>query len=252
MGAALRVETRKLCRSRVALVASLLMVVLVPLLAYLLVQASSGVGVLAAKGQALVDGEGWEAYLGAFAQVAAAALFVGGGVVVSWVFGREHADRTFGALFSLPVSREVAGAKHVVLLGWLLAVSVSVVTVAVVLGAVVGVDGASALPPLDGVLRSLVVATSTMLLALPVALVASAGRGYLPGIGAVVVVLAVAQVSVLLGGGGWFPFAVPGLWAVADGTVLPVPGAGQVGLAALTVLAGAAATVRWWSRAEVR
>lgn len=254
MEAALRVEARKLRRSRVVLVASLLQVVLVPLLAFLLVRvaAGEGTGVLAGKGELLVTGEGWDAYLGALGQVAAAALFVGAGVVAAWVFGREHADGTFGALFSLPVSRgDIARAKLVVLAVWALLVSVAVVAVAAGIGVVGAVDTTSVLPPLSGLVRLLVVASSTMLLAVPVSLIASVGRGYLPAIGAVVVVLAVAQVSVLLGAGGWFPFAVPGLVAVADGATVTMPSAAQGALAVLTVIAGAGATVAWWSRAEV-
>lgn len=253
MGAALRVEAVKLRRSRVVQVASLLQVLLVPLLALLLVRAAgSGVGVLAGKGELLVAGEGWEGYLSALGQVTAAALFVGAGVVVGWVFGREHADRTFGALFALPTSRgDVARAKLVVLVAWALAVSAGVVAVAAVLGIATGVDAASTMPPASGLLVLLAVAASTTLLALPVALVASVGRGYLPAVGAVIVVVATAQFSVLLGAGGWFPFAVPGLLAVADGTTIPLPGPAQVALAVATVVAGAWATVAWWDHAEV-
>lgn len=253
MLAALRVEGRKLGRSRVVLVASVLQVVLVPLLSLLMVRAAgSGVGVLAGKGELLVSGEGWEGYLGVVGQVAAAALFVGAGVVIAWVFGREHAEGTFGALFSLPVSRgHVAAAKLVVVVLWVVALGVGVVAATAVLGAVAGVDPAATLPRAGGLLRLLLVATSTMLLGVPVALVASVGRGYLPAIGAVVVVLATAQVSVFLGAGAWFPFAVPGLLAVADGTAIPVPGPGPIALAVLTVLLSAAATVAWWRRAEV-
>ena len=253
MDAALVVEARKLRRSRVVQVATALQVVLVPLLAFLLVRSvGTGVGMLAAKGELLVTGEGWDAYLGALAQVTAAGLFVGAGVVVAWIFGREHADRTFGALFALPTSRgDVARAKLVVAVVWIAVVSVGVGAVAAALGVVGGIDAAQPMPPVAGTLRLLVVCSSTMVLATPVAWVASVGRGYLPAIGAIVVVLAVAQVTVFLGAGAWFPFSVPGVFAVADGTTILPPGPAEVVLAALTVAGGAWATVAWWSRAEV-
>lgn len=253
MHVALLVEARKLARSRVVATATALQVIGVPVLAWLLVRAASadGVGPLAAKGQLLVIGEGWDAYVAALGQVGAAALFVGAGVVVAWIFGREHADRTFGALFALPVGRgAVAGAKLVVAAAWALAVAVGVAAVAALLGVVGGVEPGVA-PPVGGVALVLVVAASTMLMALPVAIVASAGRGYLPAVGAIVVVLAVAQVSVFLGVGGWFPFAVPGLMAVADGTTIPVPHAGQLALAVAAVVTGGGATIAWWQHAEV-
>ncbi len=157
MLAALQVEGRKLRRSRVVLVASVLQVVLVPLLSLLMVRAAgSGVGVLAGKGELLVSGEGWQGYLGVVGQVAAAALFVGAGVVIAWVFGREHAEGTFGALFSLPVSRgHVAAAKLAAVVVWVVAVGVGIVAATAVLGAVAGVDPAATRPPGGGVLRLL-------------------------------------------------------------------------------------------------
>jgi ABC-2 type transport system permease protein len=61
------------------------------------------------------------------------------------------------------------------------------------------------------------VAILAALLALPTGYVASAGRGYLPAIGALIVVIAISQVVVLFGTGGWVPSAVPGLLAVGGG-----------------------------------
>lgn len=253
MGAALTVEGRKLRRSRVVVVASAVQVLAVPLLAFVLVRAAAadGVGLLAGKGEVLVVGTGWEAYLAVLGQVAAAALFVGAGVVVAWAFGREHADRTFGALFALAVSRaDMARAKVTVLVVWVLVVAAGVVAVALAVGFLGQVEPGRG-PSLGMVARVGAVAVWTMLLALPIGLVASAGRGYVPAFGAVIGVVAVAQVLVFLGAGGWFPFAVPGLFAVAGTGLVAAPGPAQFGLVALTVVAGCWGTIRWWARAEV-
>ena len=254
MRTALAVEWWKVRRAPVVLVATLLMVLLVPLLglAMVLVVGGDGVGALAAKADMLMTGDGWVGYLGVVGQVAAAAMFVGAGVVVAWVFGREHVEGTFAALFASAVPRgAVATAKLVVVALWALAVALGVTAVALVAGllADVGAEPLGVVAPALG--RLLVVAASTTLLAIPVAWVASVGRGYLPAIGAVILVVAVAQVAVLLGAGSWFPFAVPGLVAVAGAPGVPSPGAVGVGLAVLSVAAGAAATVRWWRRAEI-
>lgn len=254
MAPALSVEVGKLRRSYVVLVASVLQVLLVPLLAFALVRvaATGGVGVLAGKSQALVAGTGWDAYLGALGQIAAAGLFVGTGVVVSWIFGREHAEGTFGALFACAVPRRaVARAKILATSAWVVVVAGGVLGVAVLVGVMGGVGEGRTLPPANGLGRSAAVILFALLLTLPIGLVASVGRGYLPAIGAVIVIVAAAQILVVLGVGGWFPFAVPGLLAVASEEVVAAPGPAQLALAGLTPLVGAWATIRWWARAEV-
>lgn len=254
MKAALTVEWWKVRRAPVVLAATSLMGLFVPLLGLAMVLAASrdGAGALAAKADVLLTGDGWVGYLGVVGQVAAAAMFVGAGVVVAWVFGREHVEGTFAALYASAVPRgTVALAKLVVVAVWAVAVAVLVTVVALVAGLLADVGPESGSVIASGLVRVLVVATSTTLLAVPVGYVASVGRGYLPAIGAIVVVLAMAQVVVLLGAGAWFPFAVPGLLAVSGAPGVPTPSVLGIVLAVVTVVGGATLTVRWWHRAEV-
>ncbi|MFH1331263.1 MAG: ABC transporter permease [Actinomycetota bacterium] len=250
---ALAVEFLKVRRSPVTWVTGILMVVLCPALcvAFVSVVEGSGEGsLLAAKVQALVSGTGWVAYAGLLHQFAATALFVGFGVVVIWCFGREFSDRTVGSLFDLPVSRgSIATAKIVVIVGWGVAVSVVLVVLATALGAeVLGrPDG----PALGEMVKLLGVAALTALVTLPLALPASVGRGYLPGIGVMVLLLISAQVAVLFGSGAWYPIAAPGLWAVSGQREAIRVTALQLSLVPLTAIAGWAVTARWWSRFEL-
>src|SRR5690606_26291548 len=124
--------------------------------------------------------------------------------------GREHADRTFPALFALPISRAtMATAKFVVLAGWALVLSAAVAVVTTALGLVADVGTFTMATHGPGIVRLFAIALSTTCLALTVGWAASAGRGYLPAIGALLLILVAAQMSVLFGTGGWFPFAVP-------------------------------------------
>ena len=83
-----------------------------------------------------------------------------------------------------------------------------------------------------------------------VALFASIGRGYLPGVGATIMLIIAAQVSVLFGTGAWFPPAVPGLIAVHGAPGIPAVSLAQIlAVPALTGVA-CAATVTWWRHAE--
>lgn len=253
MRRATTVEMLKLRRSPVMAIASLLMVVAIPVLAsgFNWVAENGGTGALAVKANALVVGEGWEAYLGIANQIAAAGCFVGAGVVVAWMFGREHADRTFPSLFAQPVSRtSVAAAKFVVLFAWTTALSTAITIVAFLVG-IVTVVAPVATDVAGRAAAMFFVVFATCLLATTVGVVASAGRGYLPAIGVVVVILAAAQVSVLFGSGGWFPYSVPGLVAIAGHEGVPDVSPIQISLIPITTAAGALLTLRWWNRAEV-
>ncbi len=254
MMSAVRVEWWKLRRSRVALVATVLMGVLLPALGlgFYSVALNGGTGSLADKAAALLVGEGWVGYLGLVDQVAAVALFLGAGVVVAWAFGREHVDRTFPSLFALPVSRRgIAAAKFAVLGAWVLFLGVVICLVALALGIVGGVEPFEAEVVVSGLWRLLAICIGAGLLSLTMGYVASVGRGYLPAIGALIVLVAAAQVSVLFGTGGWFAFAVPGLMAVAGVEGVPNLNAIQLVLVPALAAAGVWATVRWWRKAEV-
>ena len=96
------------------------------------------------------------------------------------------------------------------------------------------------------------VATLTTLLALPLALVASAGRGYLPGVGALLAIVVVTQIVTALGAGAWFPWAAPGLWSGLGGAelaaqVTPL----QLAMPYLVGALGMSLAAWWWKHCEV-
>jgi len=114
-------------RSTPARLASALMVLGVPVLtaALVAVARSDGTSQLAVKVKPMLVGTGWESFLNLVAQLMSVAALLTVGVVVCWTLGREHTDRTFGALFALPTPRwRIAAAKIAVLTGWGLAVCV--------------------------------------------------------------------------------------------------------------------------------
>lgn len=251
---AITVEFLKVRRSMVVFTTTALIVVLVPLLClgFVAVAESGGAGATALKAQAMVVGEGWGAYLGLLGQMVAVAMFIGPGIVVAWAFGREHADRTFASLFALPVSRgSTATAKFLVLLCWGLLVTVLMLLAAVLVGLLADVGPLEDVDLITRLARLGIAGFLTSMLSLTLGLVASVGRGYLPAIGAMVLLTMSAQVAVLFGTGGWFPFAAPGLYAVAGSDAVAEVNAIQLLLVPVTTIAAAWRTVRWWDRAEV-
>lgn len=254
MGAAYVVEWLKLRRSRVPHVTAAALLVLPAVIAVLfLAMADRDLGdAMSLKAQALVTRDGWAGYLDALTQIYASAGLLGMGVVVAWCFGREYADRTVASLFGSATPREsVAAAKLAVLSVWCTGVSLALVPAALLvgLGAGLGLPEGDALA---GLVRLAVLSLLTGLSALTIALFASVGRGYLPAFGGLVGLVAAAQVAVVAGAGGWFPYAVPGLWAVTSAT----PTLGTVPVWHLLFVPCSAAvvgalTVAWWRRAEL-
>lgn len=253
MRAALEVEGLKLRRAVAPRVAAAAVLAGVPGLAaaFMVVTRGGGDSPMAVKVRPMLIGSGWDAYLGVVAQILSVAVLLAVGVVVCWTYGRELTDGTFGALLATPTSpRRTALAKAVVLLAGGLALAGATVVVAVVLGLLIGL-GAPGSDGWSGAGRVLVVGVLMTLLTLPLGWVASAARGYLPGIGALLGVVVATQVVTLAGAGAWFPYAAPGMWAGMGGaaaaqTVTAV----QLALAVPTGAAGVAATAWWWGRAE--
>ena len=252
MSDAMWVEWLKLRRSTVAKVVSGAVIVAIPLLSYAMfwVSVNGGFGPLAAKSEGLIVGDGWDGYLNAIGQVTAVGVFLALGVLSAWVFGREHTENTFPSLFSLETSRtSIATAKLFVLIAATAVLALALVVVTLGLGVATGVsDGEVPIP--EGLATVLQVAFLAGLLGTCTAYVASVGRGYLAAIGALIGVVAVAQIAVLFGTGGWFPFAVPGLMAVSGAEGVPEVSGAQMLLVPAFVGVVAWWTIRWWRTAE--
>jgi ABC-2 type transport system permease protein len=254
MRRATAVELLKMRRSPVVLTTTLLIVILIPLICvgFLAIARGDGAGAAALKAQAMVVGEGWEAYVGLLGQMVTVAMFIGPGVVVAWAFGREFSDRTFPTLFALPVSRgSTAAAKYLVLMVWGLVLTILLLLAAVLAGVIANV-GAMDLGELIAPFARLTLAGFlTATIALTIGIVASIGRGYLPAIGAIVLLTMAAQVAVLFGTGGWFPYAAPGLYAVGGANGVADVNVIQLLLVPTTTVVVVWLTVRWWDRTEV-
>ncbi len=254
MRAAYTVEWLKLRRARVPRVTAVALLVVPAVMAalFLAMAGTDGGDTISLKAQALVTRDGWAGYLDALTQIYASAGLLGMGVVVAWCFGREYADGTVVSLFGSATPREsVATAKLAILALWCTGVSLALVPAALLVGLAAGLG----LPDGDvpaTLARLAVLSVLTGLSALTVALFASLGRGYLPAFGGLVGLVAAAQVAVVAGAGGWFPYAVPGLWAVAASTptLASVP-VWHLLVVPCSAAALAALTVAWWRRAEL-
>lgn len=248
MKAALWAEAVKLASSTVGRVGTVAVAGGIAVLCgALLFAAHSGDAQLIAKLGPAADG-GWSGLFAGAAQVTGVGGLLGFGVVLAWMFGREFGEGTVTGLFALPIRRStIAAAKLVVYGAWALLTSTALVAALFVVGLVSGLGAFPAeLWPAVGRQGALTVMTAAV--ATPVAWAATAGRSLLTGVATTIGIVIVAQVSVLVGAGGWMPLAAPALWAVSGGSVVsPL----QLLLLAPVVAVVAGATMWAWERLQL-
>lgn len=208
-------------------------------------------GLITTKAQIRGGIADWPAYFGLLAQAVAVGGLIVFGLVAIWVFGREYGDRTVTDLLALPTSRGViVGAKFIVIASWSAALTALVYALALGIGAAIGLPGWSIGLATDAAGRLAATAALTVALVSPFAWAASAGRGYLPPIGAMFLAIFLSQVIAALGWGAYFPWSVPALSSGVAGPDAQRVEAGSYLLVALTGAAGMAGTLAWWRFAD--
>jgi ABC-2 type transport system permease protein len=208
-------------------------------------------GMISAKAQIVAGSADWETYFGILAQAVAIGGIILFGLIGTWVFGREYADRTVLDLLALPTPRSsLVLAKLIVVLLWSAALTVFIYLVGLAVGFAVQLPPASPDVFLQGTATLAITACLTIALVTPIVFFASAGRGYLPAMGMAIFLLMVAQIIAVTGWGEYFPWSVPALYSGMAGPQYAQMGAISYVLVILTSLAGAVGTFAWWEFAD--
>lgn len=208
-------------------------------------------GLLGTKAQLATIDASWPGFLALLAQICA----IGGvfifGLTMLWVFGREFADHTAKDLLALPTSRgTIVTAKFVVAVGWCVLLGVYLAAAGLIVGAVLRLPGFGVAVAAHGLGRMAVTALMTTALTVTFGFAASAGRGYLPGVLAMMAAVFTAQVVAALGFGHWYPYSVPAIYSgVAGVGQPPVTAFGHAAVIGVAVLFWAW-TMRWWNRTD--
>ncbi|WP_344248907.1 hypothetical protein [Isoptericola hypogeus] len=255
LGTALRVEALAWRRSALQRLATPLLVLVVPLAAVgLTALARSGAvdGAGAAKLADYATGELATTHLVVAGQILTVATLMAGGFACAAVFGQPLADGRAGAYFGIATPRgTLALARGLVVLAWAAAcVLVAVgLTVAVSAGAAASVSASFGPTAWAAAGRALAAGLLAAGLALPFAAVATLTRSLLATVGSLIGVVAMTQVIVLVGGGAWFPYAVPSLWTGTGGPEAAAAiGGPALALTAVVAPAAAALVVAQWGR----
>jgi ABC-2 type transport system permease protein len=254
--AALWTETLKARRTRMPAV-TLVGFALAPLMGALFMKIlldpawAARFGALTTKAQFSAAHGDWPTYLGLLTQALAVGGFIIFGLVAIWVFGREYSDRTAKDLLALPTSRAtIVTAKLCLIVLWCAVLALWVYLLGLGLGALIGLPGWTADVWGQASVRYAATACLAIALSLPLAWAASAGRGYLPAIGVMVLLVFLAQVLSVLGLGPWFPWAASALLSGAAGPEAQNLGVGTYLLVSATVLGGIAGIIAWWRAAD--
>ena len=254
LAGALWAELLKVRRSRVPTFIALGFVLLPLAMAFFMVimkdpEGARRLGIIGIKAQLMVGTVDWSTYLGMLSQ-GVMGLILLNALMGSWVFGREYADRTMKDLLALPTSRSAfIAAKYTVFALWSLLMVVLVSVLGVSLGYVVGLPGLSSEVVVRGVSTIFGVGVMNILLITPITLVAYAGRGYLPSMGFTFLVLALAQISEVIGYGMYFPYAIPALFIKGITGGDPLSTISYL-IVLLTCLGGAIGTYIWLRYAD--
>ena len=214
-------------------------------------EAAKSMGLINAKAQLTAGTAEWSTLFNMLSQATAVGGAIIFAIVTAWVFGREFSDRTAKELLALPTSREaIVAAKFVLIALWTFALTVLILILGLIVGNNVDIPGWSM-----GLLQSSIVdilgsAVLTIALLPFVALIASAGRGYMSAFGWMIFTVALAQIAVITGWGDWFPWSVPALFSGAVGPRAELLGTHSYVIVLLTSLIGLIATFLWWRKAD--
>ena len=196
-----------------------------------------------------LGGSDWSAFFGLLMQLILTLGVIGSGIITSWVFGREFADRAIKDLLALPVSRStIVLSKFLVLFIWSMLLMLLMLLAALFTGALIGLPGWTDADLFPFLRNYLMCAILNTLLITPVAYVASAGKGYMLPISFVILILILTQ-FIFVGIPDlaiWFPWALPALYSGVAGSIAPDPGMISWVLFGALVAGGSAGTLLVW------
>jgi ABC-2 type transport system permease protein len=209
------------------------------------------IGILRTKAEVISGSADWPSYFTLLAQATAVGGILLFGLITSWVFGREFVDRTAKDFLALPTPRSsIICSKFIVACGWSMALVILVLLAGLGVGAAVGLPQWSMQEAFQGSIRLIITALLTILLITPVAFAASAGRGYLPPMGSMIIMLVLAQVLGAAGWGPFFPWSIAVLYAGLGQEQAADVHAYSYLIVFLTSLAGLLGTFIWWRYAD--
>lgn len=251
--ACILIEWRKLIKSKLSIIA-ICSICLVPFIVGLFAvmmkypESFKSLGLISAKMEMMRITD-WSSYLMTLSQV----ISVGGllifGFTTSWVFGREYSDKTMADLLALPIKKgTIVLSKFIVIALWSYLISIFALSLALLVGNLIKLDGWSLTVIFEGILTFGYCTTLTIILSTPVAFFACFGRGYLSPLAFIIFTILFSQLGSVLNLGEYIPWSIPALASGVTGKAIFNLGS-MISLFGVSIL-GFIATIAWWKYAD--
>ncbi len=248
----LSVETLKTRKSRIFWITIIFFTFVASMMGLLMFvqkypEVSGKMGMIADKAALTKIGDSnWQNYFMQLLQGIAGVGLIGVGFVVSWVFGREYSDRTIKDILALPISRtNIILSKFIVIVIWSLILALTYLLTGLLIGWLLDLSDWSSAILGQFLWRYSVTTVLTILLITPVSFFASYSKGIILPIGLAVLTLILANFTGMVGLGPYFPWAIPGIYAVTGGVQLI-----SYIIIVTTFIVGYIATFLWWNKAD--
>ncbi len=193
----------------------------------------------------------WKGFLDMLNQLVAVIGLIGFGFVTAWVFGREYIEHTIINILALPVTRtSIVISKFLLIFIWCLLLSIVLYITGIIIGHIIGIQSWSTEILSEFTKKYFSVALMTILLSTPIAIVTCYSRGIIAPLGFVILLVIMSQFVSVAGLGPYFPWAIPGVSTVVEGTqgMELVPGSYIIVL--ITSILGVFGTIAWWRKAD--
>lgn len=202
-----------------------------------------------------LNGSDWNSYFELLLQILLTVGLLGSGMVTSWIFGREFADRTAKDLLAMPFPRYTPIlSKFIILFAWTVILCFSMLISGLLTGWLIGLNGwvgADFSAFLKVFLKGTVL---NALLITPVAFIALVGRGIMLPISTTILILILTQI-IFVGIPSitpYFPWALPALISGVGGEATPAAGPVSYIIFLFTFLSGLLGTILRWKHADQR
>jgi ABC-type transport system involved in multi-copper enzyme maturation permease subunit len=249
------VEFLKTRKSKILLI-TIIIFIFIPLMIALMIfiarnpEIARKLGLIGMKAKMFGEND-WKGYFSLLNQSLASVGLLGFGFVSSWIFGREHSDRTIKDLLALPISRSyIVLAKIIIIFLWNILLTLILYIVSISMGMIMNLPAWSTELFLQFSINFFMTALLTFLLSTPISFLAGYSRGIIAPLGFVFLTMITAQFIGLIGLGPYFPWAIPGLFSVANDAAGMQLHLSSYIILILTFAIGYWATLRWWQYAD--
>jgi len=217
---ALSIEFKKMVKSKIfigSIIVFLFIGIMIGLLMFVIMHPEylSRSAILETKSN-FIETVNWASFFNMLLQLILTLGSIAFGIIASWVFGREYADRTIKDLLALPVSRtEIVIAKFAVIILWNIILTLLFYCISLIMGFAIHLPEWSSLLFRANLKFFWGGAFLTLLLITPVAYLASLSRGYILPIVYIVLIMVFTQLVFVSAPSyaGYFPWALPAIFA---------------------------------------